>query len=122
MLTTSVSDQDGKEMKDHDDLQMTSRRPPNNRMTQEEQKQSHNFITGATYFRQEPDSSSSRGASQRAVVVVTDHEDWRFVDLLKQIAYVLGPLYFDNGLKVLETAWYLINFEWPDLRTILLSG
>lgn len=31
---------------------------------------------------------------------------------------MLGPLYFENGDAVLETAWYLINSEWPSLRDI----
>lgn len=45
---------------------------------------------------------------------VCDH-DYSFSCLMKQMSYVLGPLYFENGTKVLETAWYLINTEWPSL-------
>ncbi|CAD7965355.1 unnamed protein product [Amoebophrya sp. A120] len=78
------------------------------------------YLTAASFFKQQSDPTNPRGYSQKAIVVITDH-DWRvFGCLVKQIALVLGPLYFENGEKVLQTAWSLINSEWPKLRDLLM--
>eukprot|EP00392_Amoebophrya_sp_AT5.2_P014508 g14665.t1 len=70
-----------------------------------DQPEQNNYLVAASFFRQEPDPSSARGASQKAVVVVTNHDGGEFACLLKQICYVIGPLFFEHGgEKILETA------------------
>lgn len=66
---------------------------------------------GFVYFRQVKDSSSKRGYFQKSFVILTRLP---FINFFYELAALIAPIYFDNGLPCLETACDNIT-QWPRL-------
>ncbi|KAJ2159012.1 hypothetical protein GGF46_003345 [Coemansia sp. RSA 552] len=67
------------------------------------------FLHGHVFFRQKRDPLMRRGGFQRSVVIIS-HLPYH--GLFARLAHVLGPLYFDLGTTILETAAHNIA-SWP---------
>ncbi|TFK46108.1 DUF1630-domain-containing protein [Heliocybe sulcata] len=68
------------------------------------------FLYGFSYFAQNKDPSSKRGYLQRSLVILTHHP---YPALFDAVIDILGPLYFQHGHAMLETACHNIA-NWPD--------
>ena len=66
---------------------------------------------GFVYFRQVKDSSSKRGYFQKSFVILTRLP---FINFFYELAALIAPIYFDNGLPCLEAACDNIG-QWPRL-------
>lgn len=78
---------------------------------------------GFVYFRQVKDSTSKRGYFQKSFVILTRLP---FINFFYELAALIAPIYFDNGLPCLEAACDNIG-QWPHLTagkplTLLLLG
>ena len=69
----------------------------------------HSYDYGYVYFRRSRDPSVRRGYVQKAVVVVTPAP---FTGLFHRVARILGPLYFEYGETILESAYRNMSM-WP---------
>ncbi|KAJ7187904.1 hypothetical protein C8R46DRAFT_1205136 [Mycena filopes] len=68
------------------------------------------FIYGFAHFTQRKDGSSKRGYEQRSLVVLTHHP---YPALFARITALLGPLFQEHGLPMLEAACHNIA-TWRD--------
>lgn len=66
---------------------------------------------GFVYFRQVKDSTSKRGYFQKSFVILTRLP---FINFFYELAALIAPIYFDNGLPCLEAACDNIG-QWPRL-------
>lgn len=60
-------------------------------------------------FRQEPNPACARGYFQKSVVIVSRYP---YVSIFERLVKVIGPLYFEHGVAVLEAVLAHI-WEWP---------
>ncbi|KAL1744012.1 hypothetical protein HDZ31DRAFT_39588 [Schizophyllum fasciatum] len=67
------------------------------------------FIYGFAHFSQRKDASIKRGYQQRSVVVLTHHQ---YPALFSAVMSLLGPLYEEHGVPMLESACHNIA-TWP---------
>jgi hypothetical protein len=70
----------------------------------------HDSLFGHVYFRQRKDSTKPRGYFQKSLVIVTHLP---YATLFRQVAQIVGPLYFDYGANVFEAAWHAFS-TWPN--------
>ncbi|KAJ7268648.1 hypothetical protein B0H12DRAFT_1095877 [Mycena haematopus] len=68
------------------------------------------FIYGFAHFTQRKDASSKRGYEQRSLVILTYHP---YPALFARITALLGPLFQQHGLPMLEAACHNMG-TWPD--------
>ncbi|KAJ7650783.1 hypothetical protein FB45DRAFT_888787 [Roridomyces roridus] len=68
------------------------------------------FIYGFAHFTQRKDASSRRGFEQRSLVILTHHP---YPALFARIAALLGPLFQQHGVPMLETACHNMA-TWSD--------
>uniref|UniRef100_D8PVD3 UDENN domain-containing protein n=1 Tax=Schizophyllum commune (strain H4-8 / FGSC 9210) TaxID=578458 RepID=D8PVD3_SCHCM len=67
------------------------------------------FIYGFAHFSQRKDASIKRGYQQRSVVILTHHQ---YPALFAAVMSLLGPLYEEHGVPMLESACHNIA-TWP---------
>ncbi|KAL1687077.1 hypothetical protein GGG16DRAFT_63060 [Schizophyllum commune] len=67
------------------------------------------FIYGFAHFSQRKDASIKRGYQQRSVVILTHHQ---YPALFSAVMSLLGPLYEEHGVPMLESACHNIA-TWP---------
>ncbi|KAJ7760714.1 hypothetical protein DFH07DRAFT_1021874 [Mycena maculata] len=68
------------------------------------------FMYGFAHFTQRKDSTSKRGYEQRSLVILTHHA---YPALFARISALLGPLFQEHGLPMLEAACHNIA-TWSD--------
>ncbi|KAJ1658061.1 hypothetical protein IWQ61_002648 [Dispira simplex] len=68
------------------------------------------FYYGYVFFRQKRDPYLRRGCFQKSLVLLSPLP---YHGLFSKLVRILGPLYFDLGHVVLESAVHIIGGEWP---------
>ncbi|KAJ1963793.1 hypothetical protein IWQ62_003109 [Dispira parvispora] len=68
------------------------------------------FYYGYVFFRQKKDPYLRRGCFQKSLVLLSPLP---YHGLFSKLVRILGPLYFDLGHVVLESAVHIIGNEWP---------
>lgn len=75
------------------------------------------YLHGVSFFRQQHDASNARGFFQKSVVLLSALP---LVELFESIVSIVGPLYFEHGLSLLEAACRNIS-DWPSPRHLAPS-
>ncbi|TEB27105.1 DUF1630-domain-containing protein [Coprinellus micaceus] len=78
------------------------------------------FLYGFSHFTQKRDATSKRGYQQSSVVILTQ---FQYPSLFSSLASILGPLYQQHGIPMLESACYSIsNWSEPTAGTTVELG